>query len=281
MPDLVVWTGPVNLQQAAGATVEGAIAKAFPCTGDREPRCSEFSWSLKDASGRRLPTLASKCGTSLDAVGDIFLGAFSAGGGVLRDIVSTPEDRARIRFLHNADATYSSWADAAKTTPLINSWWVDWGEHVANGDGSQLWVATASPSPNYGLPSGVETLREMRHQIEERVGRSFTKLTSFWNIDPAPENAYQLGNIVFAEYPMEPLAHGGHANVLAKKVWQQIMWPWLAELRRGTEPVPLPPGTEPVPTEPGWDMTWWQAGALGLGGLTAWLVYKYVFGGGK
>lgn len=258
--DLVVWTGPVNLQQAAGATVEGAVAKAFPCTGDQAPLCSTFSWSLKDAQARRLPALVKKCGLDISSVGDIFLGAFSAGGGVLRDIFSSPEDRRRLRYVHNADATYSSW-NVTRTSPIINDWVIQWGAEVAMGDGSQLWTATASPSPNFDNPTGVETLREIRHQIELRTGMNFEKLTSFYGIDPAPENAYKLGNVIFAEYPLAPLYHGGHA-AHAAKIWQAIMLPWLTKLREGGG------GGEPVP--PGW-----QAGAVGLGGVLAYLLLRW------
>jgi hypothetical protein len=251
-------------------------SKAFPCKGDTAPLCSAFSWSLKDAAGRRLPILASKCGLNLADVGDIFLGAFSAGGGVLRDIFSSPEDRKRLRYVHNADATYSSRGPDGR--PVINDWVVTWGAEVATGDGSQLWTATASPSANFGMPTGVETLQEIRRQIELRTGRQFEKLDSFYGIDPAPAAAYKLGNVIFAEYPMEPLAHGGHATILAKKVWQQIMWPWLDALRKGGGggggelPPVLPPGAEPE-AEP-----WWKAAAFAAGGIVAYLILRWYRG---
>ena len=274
MSDLVVWTGPVNLQQAAGATVPGAVEKAFPCVGAQgTPLCSSFAWSLRDAAGRRLPALAQKCGLRLDDVDDVFLGAFSAGGGVLREIWSNVEDRRRLRYCHSADATYSSW-NAGKTAPIINEWVIQWGVDVATGDGSQLWTATASPSPNYGAPTGVETLREIRRQIELRTGREFQRLSSFYGIEPAPEAAYKLGNVIFAEYALEPLFHGHHADQLAAKVWQGIMQPWLAELRRGGGGVVTPPpGGQPAGASE--ELPWWAAAAFAAGGLAAYLLWRW------
>ncbi len=278
MQDLVVWTGPVNLQQAAGATVTGALAKAFPCVGALStPLCSDFSWSLKTADGRRLPQLAARCGTSLDAVGDLFLGAFSAGGAVVRDLVSNEVDRARVRAVMLADATYSgAWVDHEHRTPLVNDFWIQWGERLANGPGDQLWVATASPSPNFDQATGVETLAEIRRQIELRTGNTFTKLDHFYGVSPGPEAAYQLGSIVFAEYPLDPLGHGGHVEI-AGQVWQKILWPWLNRLRAGGGG--QLPGQEPVeqPVELGGMMM--RAGAAALGVLVGRAVVRAVWRG--
>ena len=283
MRDLVIWSGPVNKAQVPGATVPDAVEKFFICNGrDVPPICSEVSWSFKDTDGRRLPTVAQLAGASLTDTRDIFLGAFSAGGAVLRDMTSHPEDRKLIRAMLLADGTYSgAWADQHNRIPLINDFWLQWGEYLANGDGKQMWVATASPSPNFAMANGVEVLQEIRRQIELKTGKTFTKLDHFWGVDPGPTVAYQLGSIIFAEYPLEPLAHGGHAKI-APQVWQKIMHPWLARIRAGEAPWPEGSGGEPGPGFPGAEpsehegmqvMPWVLLGTASLAGyfLVRWL----------
>lgn len=240
MRDLVLWAGPVYNQQVPGATVPDAVEKFFLCRGDLSPRCSEVSWSLKDAEGRRLPIAAVRAGTTLEDTRDVFLGAFSAGGGTLRDISSSPLDRPRIRALMLADGTYSgAWFNGIDgRIPLVNDFWYQWGEYIANGDQTQMWVATASTSPNGTMANGVEVLQTIRKEIEKRTGKTFTKLEHFWGITPAPDAAYQLGSIIFAEYDMDRAPHGDHATVLAPQVWKNIMHPWLARVRAGEKPWP-------------------------------------------
>ena len=122
-------------------------------------------------------------------------------------------------------------------------------------DGPRMLVATASPVPNVSVAtpgavwaSGVENLRELRRQIELRTGRSFSQLDHFFGITPAPAAAYQLGNVILAEYPLEPLGHK-HTQI-AGQVWQSIIQPWLDGQLPGPGPSPSP---QPQPKLPGVD----------------------------
>lgn len=283
MRDLVIWAGPVYDRQVSGATVPDAVEKFFQCRGDVSPRCSEVSWSVRDGDGRRLPSIAKAAKTTLEDTRDVFLGAFSAGGGLLRDIVGNETDRKLVRAMLLADATYSgAWTDQKNRIPLVNDFWLQWGEYLVNGDGRQLWIATASPSPNFNMASGVETLAEIRRQIELRIGKKFKKLDGFFGIDPLPDVAYQLGSVIFAEYPMEPLGHGGHTKI-APQVWQKIMWPWLERVRAGKDPWPsseLPhvPGPGVITEEPLEEdfLPWLVLGSASLFGyfLVRWLTKR-------
>lgn len=252
MFDVVFWTGPVGLFQVPGATVyddpDPPVEIAVGCTGDGSspPRCSDLAWSLRSGGGGSiLDGMVERAGASPSEVRDVFVGAFSAGGGVVKRMLQNVEDAERVRAVLLSDATYSgAWADKSRRIPVVSRELVDFGVRVATGPGDQLWVATASPSPNKQWATGVEVLREYQRQIEERTGRQFERLGHFYGVEPAPDEAYQLGTVIFAYYPMEPLGHG-HTEV-APEVWKRILWPWLDELREG----PKPPGPEPPGPEP-------------------------------
>lgn len=275
--DLVAWFGPVAEFQVPGATVPDATKRFYQCVGALgKPVCHEVAWSFTGADKHSVPGLLSRSGVAEADVRDIFLGAFSAGGGVVRHLLFQPADRQRVRAVLLSDATYSGeWADKARRIPFVNQTWVEWGAEVATGDGSQLWVATASPSPNFDKATGVEVLQEIRRQLEERLGRRFERLAHFYGVEPAPAAAYKLGNVVLAEYPLEPLGHA-HTQI-APQVWQKILWPWLEALRSG-RPAPggpedaLPRGEAEPPTE----MAWWVAMALGASALASWLLVKFL-----
>jgi hypothetical protein len=216
-----------------------------------------------------LPGLVQAAGLSSTSVGDVFLGAFSAGGALYRRLLENPTDRRRVKGLLLADATYASWADKRNRIPAVHQALVDFGVELASSN-DQLWVATASPAPNYDLPTGVEVLREYRKRIEQQTGRQFERLGDFYGIDPQPEAAYRLGNVVFAEYPMKPLGHG-HTKI-ADQVWQNILWPWLTAQRQGRPEPPAPgiPWVEPAKAP------WLDLASLLVGAAAGYLAVKLV-----
>jgi len=278
MPDLVAWFGPVAQFQVPGATVPGAREKFFGCHGAHQaPICNDIAWSFHDADGRSLPTMAARAGVPDGELGDVFLGAFSAGGKVVRRLLFDPRDRARVRAVLLSDATYAGWRDPAARIPLVQAQLVRFGAECSSGTSGQLFVATASPSPNFALPTGVEVLQQLRREIEEATGRSFKRIEPFYGIDPAPENAYKLGDVILAEYPMKPLGHK-HTEI-APQLWQRILLPWLeAQSRPVPEPVPEPvrePVREPVPVQ-SMDVEWLVFGAVALASYVA---FRWFTGG--
>lgn len=244
MGDVTFWTGPISYALTKDAVVPGSEHKVIECRGSGfTPLCRELSASLLDVNGRRLPNLLIKLKVDVEHMRDLVLAAFSNGGVLLRGIVSHPDDRAMIRAVMLADATYADWGLDKK--PLISKDWLTWGTEVANGNG-KLWVATASPIPDQTRPSGVQVLQEMRAQLEQKVGRSFEPIPDFFGIDPKPDAAYRLGNVVFAEYPKSPVEHGGHVD-LAKQTFAKILVPWLAAGGTFEPEVVPPPGPPPEP----------------------------------
>jgi len=247
MGDVTFWTGPVSYAQTKDAIVPGSEHKVIECRGsDFTPLCRDLSASLLDVNGRRLPNLLIRLKVDVAHMRDLVLSAFSAGGSFLRGVVSHPADRAMIRAVMLADATYADWGNDKK--PMISQDWLNWGYELANG-ANKLWVATASPIPDRTRPSGVQVLQELRAKLEQKVGRSFEPIPDFFGIDPKPDAAYRLGNVVFAEYPEAPVHHGGHVD-LAKQTFSKILVPWLAaggSFGPAVVPPPVPP-PEPLPT---------------------------------
>jgi hypothetical protein len=258
MRPAVIWTGPVNFSQVPGATVADAHDINIGCFGDRSPNCPAIAASYLDAEGRRIPRLLQAQGLSEDEVGDILFGAFSAGGSLVKRVLLSAQDRARTSVVHLADASYTSeWENSATRTPPPIEGYVLYGLDAIAGP--HLFVATASPIPNKTWASGVENLQRLRAEIEARSGRQFTELEHFYGIEPRPDHAYQLGNVILAEYPLQPIGHGH--NVLAGQVWEKIVRPWLGT--RTLPPIgPPPPG--PGPGQPPGAPPHGQLDALGL-----------------
>lgn len=225
MTDIVVWAGPVNLQQAAGATVPGAQNYNWQCKGDGNPPCHQMALALADDYGRKLPRMLDHFGESLDASKRVFLGAFSAGGTFIREMAKHPVDRGSIRAMHFADATYSgSYGGDGKAVP--NADMLDLVCETVDDPG-RLIVATSSTSPNGTRPNATQVLQSTREQAEKRLGRKFDVLDGgLYGVTPSPVAAYRLGNVIFGEYELAPLFHGGHINDIGRQVWEKIIQPW-------------------------------------------------------
>lgn len=220
-------------------------------------------------------SLLSRAKVRFEDLGDLFFGAFSAGGSIVKRLMSNKEYRDITTAVMLSDATYvgRQWVDKKNEVSASIPGFVTYGAEVANGPGDQLFVATASPILNYEGPSGVHVLRAIRRDIEKATGRKFTKLDHFFGIDPAPDAAYQLGNVILAEYPLKPLGHG-HFSV-APQTWGKILQPWLDKGKGplaspgGLEP-PVPPPVPPTdspPVNPGYDgWKWLIAAAAAAGG---------------
>ena len=240
MSELVVWTGPVASFQVKGATVSGAKELFLSCFGDRAPRCSNIGDQIAGSPS----ALAAKAGLSDQEMTGLFFGAFSAGGSIIKRLLSNPDYRRRTVAVHLADATYTgAWVDKASRTPPPIEGFVQYAVDVIEGSGDQLFIATASPNPNYQWASGIENLRAMRHEIEKRTGRSF-ELVRGLGLDKEPEYTYKLGNVLFGEYSGPNNIGHGH-TILAPQIWQEIINPWL---EKGKGPIDQPGGiTPPVP----------------------------------
>jgi len=237
MTDLVVWTGPVGAFQVPGATVPGARELFIGCYGDRQPHCPTIGTSLMFG----LPALLAKAHMTEEQLDGLFFGAFSAGGSVVKRLLSNANYRKATTAVHLADATYTSgWVDKANRIPPAIAGFVEYAVDVIEGPGDKLFIATASPNPNYEWASGIENLQAMRRAIEERTGQQFQRVEGL-GIDKEPEYAYRLGNVIFGEYSGASNIGHGH-TILAGQIWQNIINPWLD---KGKGPIDQPGGLPP------------------------------------
>lgn len=232
----VVWMGPVGTRDVSGATVPDAVVKFISCTGDGKPSCGDIAESWTDGKGQKIPGLLQEVklpsGTKLwstaeagDDTTELWLGAFSAGGHIVKRVLNNDADRARVHAVLLADATYvASWKDEKARVPDIIEGFVKLGVD-AERDG-RLFVATASSSPNKTHPTGAETLAALRKEIEARVGRPFEDVTaSAATLFPglkAPVSVHRMNRVVFADFGGQ-YAHAEHATIVAPVVWATVI----------------------------------------------------------
>jgi hypothetical protein len=219
----VFWFGPVNGMQVKGATVDGAATHFFTCTGDGQPNCGAWADGWKDPSGCRLPGLYKKLKIDSGEVGQIYLGAFSAGGQCVRRIALGAADRAALRAVLLSDATYTpEWLDASKTTAKPLEGFLQLGlDCISDG---RLFLATASSSLNKAYPSGAQTLDGLRRGIEEAAGCPFEDAAAdpIWQGLKPPARAWRLRNVIFADFG-GAYKHADHATYLAPILWPRAI----------------------------------------------------------
>lgn len=265
MRDLVVWSGPVASFQVPGATLPDAKTLFLNCCGDLTPPCKPPTCPTIGNTLMGSPELLlARAKMTREELGDLLLAGFSAGGSVMGRLLKNPDYRALVSVVHAADASYTAqWLDKANRIPPPIESYVLYALDVLQAQGGKLLVMTASPSPNGRWATGVENLQAIRREIEKRTGRKFREGTGFFGIEPEPDHIYYLDNVLIAEYPMEPIGHGGHATKLGSQVWEKIIQPWMEKGKGalpglmlggpGGIPVPPPP-VPPVPVQPSYDI---------------------------
>lgn len=229
MKSLVAWTGPVSTFQVPESTVPGAHEIFFPCCGNLAPPCVPPTCpTLGDGMRSDPALLLDAAGITRAELGDLFLAGFSAGGSLIKRLLTNKSYRDLTTAVHLADATYTSvWQNPSTRTPPAIEGFVSYGVDVVQSKGKKLFIATASPVPNGQWASGVENLRAIRLEIERQTGLTFSERSDFFGVTPGPERLYQLGNVLLAEYPQNPLGHG-HTKI-SDQIWRNIIQPWVAQ----------------------------------------------------
>lgn len=278
--DLVVWAGPVARFQVPGATVPGAQEKFWACRGDQTAtfaHCPSLADGWVDGQGRRLPQMLAQLGLNEADVDNLYYGAFSAGGSVIKRLLRHPADRQKVRAVMLSDATYSG-GTAQQPNP-IEGFILYALDALAGG---KLFVATASASPNYNHGSAAQVLAATRKEIEARSGQAFTEGGTV-PLSSQPDRLYTLGpNIIFADYGMQGGGHAYHPK-LAPELWQQILQPWLSS---GADDGNGGPGPGPGPTEPP-SRPLGSAGlvnallSFALGAATGWVIVQLTEAGAR
>ncbi len=221
---IVLWAGPINEQQAPDATIDGARRFFFVCTGDGStpPRCSDF---VTSQGGSILNAILSRLNIRPDEAGDIYLGAFSAGGQLWKPLLQNDSDRSRIRGIMMHDAAYEI---GSPSNPKYSEGYVRFGLD-AIGDPSKFMLMTGSFSPNVPRPgevyqSGADTLRATVEEIERRSGRPIGAGSNWPSDVAAPSRLWGNGkNIFLADY--QERGHGAMAGDTGK-LWKGLLVPW-------------------------------------------------------
>lgn len=224
---LVLWAGPINESQAREATISSdARRHFFVCTGDGSspPRCSDLA---THKNGRILPSLLSRIGLTEESVGDIYLGAFSAGGHLWKRLLDVDADRSRISGVMLHDAAYET---GAPKDPKFVEGYVKYGLDALN-DPTKFMLMTASTSPNVPkagqvYQSGADTMRATIEEIERRSGRRLAEGGSLPAGVPVASRLWSNGkNIWLAQY--NDIGHMGLAGN-ASTYWNQLLKPWIS-----------------------------------------------------
>ena len=197
-----------------------------------------------DAQGRAVPGMLASLGLTEEEVGDIYLGAFSAGGSTWKHVLKHPADRAKITALMLHDATYSG---GSTKNPKPIEEFTKYALDVMN-DPNKLFIATSSSSPNGARGSADQVLGATRELIEQRSGTPFRVGGTL----PVPGQPLVLhtspnGNVVFGTYGSTGGGHQHHPR-MAPDFWKQVLQPWVNE--RHAPPVPPVPPAPPVPLLP-------------------------------
>lgn len=247
--DVTIWNGPVNLAQANGCWAPGSKPYSLDCRGDGTPSCAAQSEAWTDGAGRKIPNALAHFGLAEESVDELDLAAFSAGGSVVKRLTLAPADCTRVRVVYLADAMYTDWLSPGKPTPPEG--FVLFALQALAGP--HLLVATVSSNPNPTksgvLPSGSQTMAAVRAEIEKRSGLSFVQLGDIPGLMVQPAAAWQLGNVILADYQAR-VPHGGHATTLAPNWWKAVVLPWIATgsapSSEGPPSPPLPPASPPA-----------------------------------
>lgn len=243
--DLLVWSGPVADFQVPNAELRGVARKHIACCGDLTPPCTPPTCPDIGVAVMGSPSaLTSRVGFT-EPLRDLYLAGFSAGGSIMKRVLTNPAYRDKVAAVYGADATYTAqWLPGHKP-PAIEGY-VAYAVDVAKGRGEKLLVLSASPSPNKSWATGVQNLQAIREEVEKRTGMKFRLREDFFDIEPEPNAVWQLGNVILAEYPMEPLGHGH--TTLAGPVFENIIQPWIDKGKGHIDsPEGLPPDVDLPP----------------------------------
>lgn len=170
--------------------------------------------------------------------GELIIGSFSAGHEITKPALMAPEDRARVKAVMLADSTYSSWKDQAARIVSPPEGYVRYAlDVIQNPD--KLFVATSSNGRTAPYPSGSETIRALKDEIEKRSCLKFGEQSSLPGVSTLPPvdgGIWKLGNVWLADFA-GAYQHAQHATVLAPQIWRGLLNPWLNGSLPASEPM--------------------------------------------
>lgn len=256
MTDVVFFAGPVILKPAfKQIDWLGRDVKIVPIEGAGSSYFAELAESLRDRSGRILPTLVQRYAPGVE-IDKIAFAAYSAGHGLLNKLGDNDADRPHIDAMILSDATFNAFSTPAKRG------YVKYGIDAAAGN--CLFVSTTANTTGGTHMTGRDSWQLVWDAVSEQTGSWSRQVSPRAPVPEASGGWWKMGSkLYWGSYtqPNSPptqgndLTHEQHHD-LAPAVWQAYLAPFFA-------------GRLGVP--------WWaiaSAGlAAGLGGAWAWKSY--------
>ena len=142
-------------------------------------------------------------------------------------LLARPAYRALVRVVALADASYKLKDPSGRpaSPPLLI------GYAVEALDGSRLFIATASATPNNSQgveePSGAPTLVRLASDIEARSEQRFDLGSAIEGVDQLrPARVWHRGSVLLADFGSQ-FTHAEHATKLAPVLWPDVVQPWV------------------------------------------------------
>jgi len=237
MTDLFVWGGPVTPKQP-NAVQWGKPTKVLTISNTGSDK-NQAAYQALAASGFAWPALATKAGIDPAELGSLGIGGFSAFHGFANTMLANPEDRARVSYVHLADACFQSTG-----TRSPKSGYYQFALEAVRGQ--KLLVATsngpwdedihycydygdARGNVCYALTSGSRCIQNVWEAVAAETGAS-VKTPKIPPGVPAPSRAMQMGNFLWFHYDpsVDPEPHGFHVIKLGTPFIQYFGAPWMA-----------------------------------------------------
>lgn len=226
--DVTIWLGPIHHPMADNCTAPGStLLEPVLCyEGSNGPQCPALASQFRDPSGRTLPRLLAAAGVDIADVTSVYLGSFSAGYTLAKQILGNQEDRTLVRVVTLADSSYSTGTPSA---PVPIEPYVQYGLDVLASGGSKLFIGTASTNVGAGKPTPAAVLFAIADAIASRGGAAVTRSAPALDaLTPPPLESASIGQtIMFGNWGGQGrLAHNDHRDVLMPAIWQSIVDPW-------------------------------------------------------
>lgn len=251
--DYTIWFGPVSIDQVRNACIPGSTLKVVQVTNKATAQPLLDKW--RNSEGSYVPGLLQDLGITLGSEDALFVGSFSAGHNIVKQITKSPLDRSFIRGLVLVDSEQSAWADEATRTAAIPLGYKAFAQD-AIVDPNKLFVASSGNTTGPGFAQSTDTINTMWAALESEGYRASNG--SQWvppGFSPPPVSVRSFNNFITLEY-LNTISHEDHVRKLAAPLWQQVVSPWYAAhpVTPGNIAVVTPGGYVlplPDPAEPG------------------------------
>lgn len=230
MVDYTIWFGPVFEGQVRDAVLGGSKLRVVQVKNNATAQPYLARW--RNAAGDYIPGMLKDLKIDTTTLGSLFIGSFSAGHNLAKQVTRSVADRSMIRGLVLADSEQSGWADAKHVKAVIPPGYLDFARDAATSD-DKLFVSTAGTGTSSEYAPSSATM----HDIVEKLRSEGLSIQDGSDLVPStfePKPSSIAGAKGFASLDYQGrIGHEDHVLKLAPLVWQQIVTPWYSRLPQG------------------------------------------------